>query len=459
MTGLTATGFQIKRLPEIKSDIEAALVQAFGDVDLRAESVFGQLVGISAEYDAILWQLAEQVYFSQYPDSAAGVALDHVCALVGVTRLPARSTQVSAVCYGDQGAVISAGREATNRRTGDVYRVTASQSILPTQAVSAVLSINTNGAGDYTVTVDGTDYTYTSPGAETDQQILTAIQAALSGSSLSTSLTTGELTVTSDDAVSLALTANLSFGEIGVLVPFAAVETGPKALPVGDLTEIKTPVAGWDRITNLEPGVIGANRESDGELRARRSKSIQITATSTLDSITARLRQVANVSDVNVSQNNTDTTDAFGTLRQHVWATVEGGDDADIAAVLFNAVAAGIGYRGDTTVGHVSEVTGKTYQIAFDRPTYIDPTIEVQYIRLSGFPPEGEELIRAALVARTFALGERLVVPRLYTPINTVEGVDIEALLVNGTGSNITPDPNEKIRILSGNITLTDLTP
>lgn len=457
MTGLTAQGFEAKRLADIRSEIESSLQQAFGDIDLRAESNFGQLVGISAEMNALLWQLSEAVYLSQYPDSATGLSLDQVAALTGVVRAPARPTQVSAVAYGTDGTILSEAREAENRKTGDVYRSIEAVRIDRENALQGVVELASIGAGDYTVTVRGTDYTYTAGGGDTEQQILTGVSGALAASGVTREIETGRLVITDTTAMDFASSANIEFTELGVAVAFSAIELGPLIIGAGDLTEIKTPVSGWTRVANLGPGVTGSNRETDGELRARRERSIQITATNTLDAIISRLNQTQFVTDVNVVENSGTTTDAFGTDRQHIWAIVEGGSDDDIARVLFDATAAGIGQRGTETVLVTSEVTGKQFQVNFDRPTYIDPAIVVSYKKLSGFPPEGEDLMRKALVALEFNLGQRLVVPRLYTPVNTVPGVDVEGVTVDGAGANLTPDPNEKIRILSGNVTITEV--
>ncbi len=85
MAGLTAAGFERKRLPEIKAEIEAALKAQFGnDIDLRSESVFGQLVGVLALPISDLWEEAENIYLAFDPDYAEGVSLDSLAALTGV---------------------------------------------------------------------------------------------------------------------------------------------------------------------------------------------------------------------------------------------------------------------------------------------------------------------------------------------------------------------------------------
>ena len=461
MSGLTPEGFQAKRLPDVKADLEARLVEAFGDPDLREESVYGQLVGIQSELAALLWALAEEVYASQYPDTATGVSLDHVASLTGVVRIPATPTQVDAVAYGDPNTLLPSGREAENPRTSDVYRSFADVTISNEAAVHAVIVVDTVEDGDYTITVDGVDYTFAASG-DTEQQILTGLNGALASAGVTRDLDASALTITRDAAMDISLSGNLEFAEVGTILPMQAVEVGAKLLPVNALTEIMTPVTGWERVDNLQPGVTGTNRETDAQLRARRERSTRILGRQTLPAIEARLRAIDLVQDVSLTANDGEVTDAFGTPRQHVWAVVEGGEAQDIGEVLFSTVAAGIGYRGNELVVVESDVTGKEYEVRFDRPTFIDPDVTVEYERLSNFPSDGEDRIIAALTGKVLRLGEKLVTSRLYTPVNTVQGVQIDLLEVDaGSGpvSRIEPAPNERVRLMAGNITLVDVTP
>lgn len=457
--GLTPAGFQPKRLPDVKADMEARLIEAFSDPDLRSESIFGQLVGINSELAALLWALAEDVYSSQYPDTATGNSLDNVVSLNGIMRRPATSTAVTAIAFGTPGTLLPQGREARNRRTQDFYRSTAAVTISLANAVQITVQIDTVEDADYTITIDGVDYTH-SASSETGQQILTALAALVPGD-VTTTLNTGSLVLATADARAWGLSANLASSEAGTPVPMRAVVPGPSPLPIGDLTEIATPVAGWARVNNLQPGITGTARERDQELRARRERSIRVTGRQTLPAIEARIIALDDVIAANVVSNNGTDTDSFGTPRQHVWAIVDGGTDDEIAEVLFSTVAAGIGYRGNEVVLVESEITGKPYEVRFDRPTLILPNISIEYERLSVFPADGEARIREALVNRTYQIGEKLVASQLYTQVNTVPGVQIDLLEID-TGASavprIEPAPNERIVIDVSNITLTDVT-
>ena len=76
MYGLTDSGFSIKRLPIIKEEIEANLRNRINqNIDLRAESLFGQFVGLESEMATIFWEVLQDIYLSQYPDYATGNTL------------------------------------------------------------------------------------------------------------------------------------------------------------------------------------------------------------------------------------------------------------------------------------------------------------------------------------------------------------------------------------------------
>lgn len=459
MYGLTDSGFSIKRLPIIKEEIEANLRNRINqNIDLRAESLFGQFVGLESELATIFWEVLQDIYLSQYPDYATGNSLDYAVSINGVTRIEAVSTSVNAVCYGTDNTILSLGREA-KARNGDIYRTLTNTTISRLNAVECTVGVNNVGVGVYTIQIGALSYSYTATGADTAQSILQGLYNAMSSAPLTRVLNEDSLIIQVDVGVTFDVSANLNINEVGTVVFFEAVEKGAKLLPIGELNEIETPVFGWNRVNNLVDGVVGRNRETDEALRIRREQSILITATHTLQAIKSKVRQLDFVSDVFAMENNTETTDVYGTPRQYIWIIVEGGEDLEIATAIYNTVAGGIGTRGNQSIT-VQDEDGQDYIINFDRPTYIDVNIEIEFVRLENFPNNGEDLIKDALVARgnQYLINEDLIYSRLYTPINSVQGVQVDSLTVNSAMSNIVTLPNEKIRILRENITLIDVT-
>lgn len=459
MYGLTDSGFSIKRLPIIKEEIEANLRNRINqNIDLRAESLFGQFVGLESELATIFWEVLQDIYLSQYPDYATGNSLDYAVSINGVTRIEATPTSVNAVCYGTNGTILTAGREA-KAKNGDVYRTNTNTTITRLNAVECTISVDSVAIGDYTIQVGALSYTYTATGTDIAQDIIQGLYDAMALAPLTRILQDDTLVIQVTSGVAFDVSANLNIDEVGTVVFFEAIEKGAKLLPIGELNEIETPVFGWNRVYNLVDGIIGKNRETDEALRIRREQSILITATHTLPAIKSKVRQLDNVADVFATENNTETTDSFGTPRQFIWLVVEGGEDLEIATAIYNTVAGGIGTRGNQNIT-VQDEDGQQYMINFDRPTYVDVDIEIEYVRLEDFPNNGEDLIKDALVTRgnQYLINEDLIYSRLYTPINSVQGVQVDSLTVNSGMSNIVTLPNEKIRILRENITLIDVT-
>lgn len=120
--GVTATGFVAKPAADIRAELEAQFRTTFGNgIDLTPDSVFAQLIGIFADRLADLWQASQVLYTNAFPDGASGVALDQICALTGVSRLPATRTEVNVTLSGTPLTVIPAGSRASIVGAGTVF--------------------------------------------------------------------------------------------------------------------------------------------------------------------------------------------------------------------------------------------------------------------------------------------------------------------------------------------------
>src|SRR5579864_7143662 len=119
--GLTPAGFNAMRLADVKVFLENAFIAQFGDINLDAQSVFGQEIGVLSKPFADIWENLEDVYFSQYPNSASGTSLDNVVQLNGITRLPATQTSVIAICSGLEGTLIPQNALASIPANGDIF--------------------------------------------------------------------------------------------------------------------------------------------------------------------------------------------------------------------------------------------------------------------------------------------------------------------------------------------------
>jgi uncharacterized phage protein gp47/JayE len=108
--GLTSNGLAIMRQSDIISAFQAQLQAALGqNINVLPQSILGQITNIVAEREALVWELLEAVYNSQYPATAEGTSLDNILALTGLKRLPATPSSAVLTLFGTAGTLIPAG--------------------------------------------------------------------------------------------------------------------------------------------------------------------------------------------------------------------------------------------------------------------------------------------------------------------------------------------------------------
>ena len=429
MSGLTPAGFVAKRTPALKIELEQMLIETFGDPNLAPSSVFGQLVGLTADQQTTFWDRLQEVYWSQYPSSATGVSLDRVASINGISRLSARPTSVRAVVEGVIGTVIPAGRLASAGQGGAQFELTGAATIGAATSVGARIQSASLAAGLRRITVNGINYDHTPRASPTAASILNNLADQMPNHirrQVFDGLDGTSLALEYDTPGPIAVSANLTIVRASVYADFQSVAAAPVPAPAGAINTITTPVAGWHAVTNRTAGTEGRLAEDDAELRMRRANSLKLAGRGTLDSIVSNLQQVPGVLAQRVVANPGPGTNAEGIPAQHIRAIVDGGTAAEIGRVLFERVAAGIGYRGAQTVNVVSEVTGETYAVKFDRPTNVPIWITVTIARGNDTPADVIERVRDVLMAyaETLTIAETLPYTRLFTPINGAIGKD-----------------------------------
>lgn len=109
--GVTTEGFVRKTLEVIKAELEAEYRNRIGaGVNLEPTAPHGQSLGIHAERESDVWELAEAIYNSRRAGSATGASQDTLYALNGLSRRAAARSTVALTCVGTPGTVLPAGR-------------------------------------------------------------------------------------------------------------------------------------------------------------------------------------------------------------------------------------------------------------------------------------------------------------------------------------------------------------
>lgn len=420
MAALDASGFTAKTLTDIKAELEAAFQAAFGSsIDLTPGRVFGKLIGILSEREALLWELAQSLYANGSPDTAAGAGLDGICAITGTTRDAATAGTVTETCVGTATTVIPA--ESRFSDGTNAFETDADATIA---AVAAWVAL-TAYIGDDRVKNGGNVY-----------QCLTGGTSAGSG---------GPTTTAADITDGTVHWKFLGAGSGVVDVPSTAVETGFFTAVSGTLTTIETPVSGWNAALNLSDAVPGTEEETDSALRLRREDELAAAGKSALEAIRSDVLDVDGVTACIVYENVTMLTDGDGVPPKAVEVVVQGGAAADIRAAIFASVGAGIEPYG-TTLGTVTDSMGTAHTVGFTRPTTKDIYIEIDVKKDPDlFPSDGEDQIKAALVAygNALGMGKDVVARALCARAFSISGV-IDTPLCN---IDTTPGPTAETTI------------
>lgn len=421
MAGLTASGFVIKTVEDLLDEINTAIKSAFGNsVDVTG-GVMARFTAIIVDRLAELWELGEAVYSSTNPNGATGARLDDVSALTGTTREEATNSTVTLTLTGTNTTVIPIGSRASVVDLGDEFETTESATLA---TLTSWAALTTYALGDRRTN------------ASRSYVVITAGTSAASG---------GPTTTSSDITDGTVHWRYLGEGTAADDAAAQSVETGPIIAASGDITEIETPVSGWQSVINLLDADLGQDEEVDEDLRVRRLLELARPGTSPINAIRADLLQVDGVTNVTVFHNNTDTTDVDGVPPHSVEALVTGGADQDIWDQLLDSVAGGILTYG-TEVGTSSDDEGNAHEMMFSRPDEIEIYVDVFVTYDAGtYPLDGDDQIKAAIVAYgdVQPTGKNAVASSIGAQAFTVAGVLDVTLVEIGTA----PSPSSSTTI------------
>lgn len=452
--GVLDTGFVVKRLNEILTSDRARAVTLFQDlvmpgdvVDTSDSSILGRLIGIVSPAEADVWEAAQQVYDAFNPNSATGVALDNLVFLGGLTREDPTYSTAQAIFTGDVGTLIPAGQTIRPSTSTNDFQNTTSVTLSANNAVGvgvspSTVANNTTYTLTYSNTTSSSTISYTSGLGATLASIEAGIAQVIGSSHplLQTSIVNNILYVSVEDQTSSynwTSSTNLGINKSSNISSIQARETGPITQEANTITQIQTPVLGWDSITNPFAATPGSNEESDTELRERFRESKYLRASNILEALYSGLISLSNVQEVQIYENDTDTTDSNSIPSHSFMPIVLGGIDSEVANTIWKRKPMGIKSYGNTTV-IIYDSQGFSHDIGFERPVPLPIYININLSTDSNYPEAGDDLIKTNLISyfnQNFGIGDDVIYSRLYTPINNVPGHQVNSLTV-GTSSN-----------------------
>jgi hypothetical protein len=215
-----------------------------------------------------------------------------------------------------------------------------------------------------------------------------------------------------------ALPASVTIPASGtVTVTATCLTAGAIAATAGTITAIKTPVFGWQTVTNAT-ATPGAPVETDAALRVRQAESTALPSVTVFDGIVAAIKQVAGVTRARGYENNTGSTDGNGIPAKTLAFVVEGGANADIWAAIASKIPPGIPTLGAVS-GTVTSANGSTRVINFARPTAANINIVISLKALTGWSSTDHEPLIAlsdANFLNALDIGSTINFTRLISP-------------------------------------------
>lgn len=442
--GVTSTGFVKKDLEAVIDEIgddEQDLISAI--LDLLPSGPVGQLNGIFGDKLREMWEVAEAVYRSHYPDSASGEALDQVASYTGAIRLAATESEVTLnQMFLDNGvtvpagSIVSVGSEGTRFVTNTA--ITNSTGYPATLSVEAEAS-ETGPLNGYAGTIDTIQTAISGWKAACAITCANSATFALDGTSLTLKVDRGsEQTVTFSggdpwSAASVASEIESQTTDVDAYAVGDQVRVSSLTEGTGSAIEITggtaNAVLGFDtdevKGFNSNDAVSGRDIETDPDFRLRRIELLRGIGKATLEALRAAVRGVDDVLQVMAFENTAEIPSPVGIPPHSFELIVQGGADQDIADTIWDTKPAAIKPSGIEAVA-VEDSQGFEHTMYFSRP--IEIPIYINCILTTDpdeFPANGIDQVKQALkdYGDTLAIGEDVVILQFKAIPLTISGV------------------------------------
>ena len=188
-----------------------------------------------------------------------------------------------------------------------------------------------------------------------------------------------------------------------IFVTATCTVMGAISADTGTITQILTPIPGWQTVTNNAPAAIGLPIELDAALRRRQTQSVANPSQTVVVGIQGAIGNLAGVERVMVYENPTSVADINGIPPYSMAVVVEGGDSQDIANAIALRKTPGSPTYGTTSI-MVFDRRGIPANINFFQLSLVPITVQITLKALAGFTSTIEQEIIDSVVAYLTAL-------------------------------------------------------
>lgn len=280
-------------------------------------------------------------------------------------------------------------------------------------------------------------------GIERNQGAYSVVTLLLKGRA-NTLIPAGSIVSNSDDSTRVYTTEDVRLNIDGLAeVTASPLEKGPERAAAGELTNIRTPIFGWQSVNNDGPMTPGRSRETDQQLRLRRRASVSRGNRNMTDALWSALSDLNGVIEAVVIENATNRQSEAGLSPHSIHAVVLGGDSDEIARTIWSKKTGGTATDGNTSVV-VTDAAGREQIVKFTRPVAVPIKIKVNITPRLGWSYKTATEIRQVLfdyVNASQRVGDELITSLLYTPLNEIGGFSINKIYLAKKGGGYSEAP------------------
>lgn len=441
--GVTKDGFRRKRLDEIKDDVYARLKEGWGyDITINPQSFLNVLVTGFSDEIAKLWEEAENTYHAMYTMSAEGGNLDNAMQFGGITRERDARTSYMLACSAPDDTLVPYGvlaRSATN--PAKMFRCATPQTIGRENFRKVLVKPYMGSKSDiFYITVNRNAYQYARQEGDGAAEVMEAFRDMIDEKGMNVYIDGERGCLAIEDIYkqtsnTLAVSNNLLIESVTSNLLFESMDYGPVDIAEGLINEMVTLDTGITEIWNDIAPMMGRFEADDIEARQNFVKRCATRSKNMVESITAEIyNSVDNVLSVAGYENDTEQTDKEGRPPKSVEIIVDGGDDGEIANIIYRKKTNGVRAYGNILMD-VADVFGNIHKVGFSRPDYLYVWLRVAVTGKPGraMAPNFIQLTQDSIMedAAGMQVGENVYLQTflagIYSRVVSVSMVDIKA--------------------------------
>ena len=224
-----------------------------------------------------------------------------------------------------------------------------------------------------------------------------------------------------------------------IAVTATCTTQGAVSALAGSLTQILTPTAGWQSVTNPVPAIPGAAVETDAQLVQQQQLSVASGSMTAMQAIAAAVKNVPGVSEVSYLNNDTSLP-VQGVPPGSFSIVVAGGDVNAVAAAIAAKKPPGIQSFG-TTSAVVFDSNGVPNTINWFELALVELNIQITISPKTGYQAQTGASIQKAVAAfiNAFISGQTSYLNDLYGPAKLNNTYVIEAIQQGVVGGGLSP--------------------